>query len=424
MGKFLNLRPDNRLDEDLSSLYPKKDHTELWNSLPKETRQLYIDNTWFLVPDKFINLIYDFLEFKKQYGTDIEKRVYINMSSIEFLARLYKNRPLMFINGTYMSRTFKHTTQDWEDLGNVEGELDFKDYIGYDEIALGAFLSLSIYTPFLNEGHRKNYGQIQKHGVEEKGILVGQVGACFQRQFQLEYRFMVIHPKQNTIANGYGPNNNSVKGKYLQIWAKFYDVDYFPTFDEVSRIMNTSSTHKDFVKFYDLYFWKSLYYKRTMFNAKAFLDEAEYRAKTAEDNTKAFCNVVGLGLGCWKFIDGQKDITIQVYIDLLNSGNYSHIHELYFDWFNLVESEQDFFRSKNKSKIIVSFGYRSPNSALTHDSNTKLLLVTNWAWDSAAYIGNEYWDHVYGTSGDPAAALSSMAVYIAHPDNVKKVHVV
>jgi hypothetical protein len=41
-------------------------------------------------------LIQDFLDYKKKFGTDLEKKLYQNMSKIDFFKRLILNRPLAF----------------------------------------------------------------------------------------------------------------------------------------------------------------------------------------------------------------------------------------------------------------------------------------------------------------------------------------
>ena len=44
---------------------------------------------------------------------------------------------------------------------------------------------------------------------------------------------MVIDPKQNTPENGYGSvTGDGMKARLLSIWAKFYRISHFPTYEE------------------------------------------------------------------------------------------------------------------------------------------------------------------------------------------------
>jgi len=100
---------------------------------------------------------------------------------------------------------------------------------------LSALLSLSTPTHFINNGNRYNNNEPgDKDTYHPHGTLVGCVGARFERKGLMEDQLMRISIKC-TEDNGYGINANNAKSEYLKVWAKFYGIDYFPTFDEASN---------------------------------------------------------------------------------------------------------------------------------------------------------------------------------------------
>ncbi len=96
---------------------------------------------------------------------------------------------------------------------------------------------------------------------------------------------------------------------------------------------------------------------------------------------------------------------------MIKNLELQYISEVYFGWFNI--SGLDIKIPPKIGNIKINIGYREPLEPL-NDKN--LLLVSNWAWDPNSYIGNEYWNGRFGTSGDPAAACSSYVAFIGNPD--------
>jgi hypothetical protein len=402
--------------KDLSYKYPLKEHNEYFQTLPYKDN--YIENSWLLIPTKLLKLIKDFILFKKSFGSDIEKKFYENIEISTMVFRLFKNRPLSFVGGadSWVLKDQSDGFGKWETIGtNKEtSPLLLQDYMSYDEIELSSFLSISIFTPFINPGSRENSGRPESN-CQPNGIYIGQNGARFERHCKMEWRYMVIDPGQNTVENGYGPNNYGTKNtSYLSIWANFYEIPYFPLFSE-AETDTTGRYHKLNTGMYlDLLVYK----KRIKMNAEIFLKEANHRAKKI--NKKAFCHVVGLGLGAWKISsDTQTLITIESYLELIRDGAFEYVSDLYFAWFNIPKGSINIPAHLNGVQIHV--GHRNPADPL-NDPNK--LLVANWAWDPNSYIGNEYWCGQLRTSGDPAAACSSFIAYIGNPDlcNITEVH--
>ena len=140
----------------LTYKYPIPEHTGFYSSLPY--KNIYIENSWILVPTKLIGLIADFLLYKQSYGTKIEKRFYVGMDTAKMIKRMFKNRPLGFMNANdyWVLPDGTDGIGNWESIGsNKEGQLSLRDYMSYDELELSTFLSISIFTPFINKGSRK-----------------------------------------------------------------------------------------------------------------------------------------------------------------------------------------------------------------------------------------------------------------------------
>ena len=68
-----------------------------------------------------------------------------------------------------------------------------------------------------------------------QGIYVGSVGARFERPGLMEWAHMCVTAEQNTPENGYGlsARDDHSKTKLLRIWANFYGMSEFPSYDEV-----------------------------------------------------------------------------------------------------------------------------------------------------------------------------------------------
>ena len=386
----------------------------------------YMAGSWPIFPKKAIKLVEDFLNLKKSYGTNIEKGIYKKHSVMSFLNRLIKKRPLVFMGrGDYwMLKNGQNGTGGWDLIGSSgENQINrkMKNYLTYNEIEISSFLSFSIYTPFINTGSRRNLG-LPDNNHEKNGIYIVQCGARFEERSKMEWLYMVIDPGQNTRENGYGLNNNSLNSEYLKIWANFYQIDYFPTYDEVNSVINTNRQQKRFIKipaFRDMYFDTLVYKKRLKFNIEVFLKEANARAYVAGKN--AFCHVVGLGLGAWGLFPEQEDLTIESYIEVITEDlvSYKNISDIYFSWFSKSTIELP----EELHGIKLHRGTREPAEKL--NDNTKLL-VANSAGDPNSLIGNEWYENNLAGSGDPASASCSFIGYLGNSDinKFKKIYLV
>ena len=401
------------MNQEFRINYPIQEHTQLFNQLPY--KEIYIENTWLLIPKRIIKLLHDFIAFKNLHGSSVEKEVYHSMTEGQLIRRIFEKRAVTFVGSddSYTLRDGSRGIGHWEDVGTdyEGGKVILKDYLSYDEIELSAFVSLSCFTPFLNNGSRHNCGSVVQER-QPNGVYIGQIGTRFQKHNHMDYRFMMIDPDQNTRENGYGPDNTSIKGQFLSLWANFLGVNYFPTHDEAMQdpdkwLGRKPTASQSSIAHLNI----EVYRRRVGINAEVFLKEANDRAQKL--NKKAFCHAVGLGLGVWA-VDRklQQHITVEVHLDILNSSNYDHISHLYFAWFNDVADCDEISWPNQINGVQIHFGQREPAEPL-EDPN--LLLVANWAADANAFVGNEYWDGFLGSSGDPAAASCSFIAYFGNP---------
>ena len=132
------------------------------------------------------------------------------------LNRLLKKRPLVF-NGRENHWRLRLPYQNfitgnlyiagtglWETIGKDDEQepLTMKNYLTYNELELSSFLSLSVYTPFLNQCTWQNYSHHEEFR-EIEGVAIGQVGARFEDVGNMEWKYIIIDPNQNRKENGY-----------------------------------------------------------------------------------------------------------------------------------------------------------------------------------------------------------------------------
>ena len=377
-------------------------------------------------------LIENFLVFKKEQGSSVEQEVYGGMTTDSFVHRLVSKRPLAFYGGTdcYLLRDGKRASGGFDVIGSEREEAphSLREYLSYDEMQLSALLQMWTPTHFINNGSRNNRGAIGELGsYEDKGIYVAMVGARFEREGFMEYAHMIISRRQNTEEKGYGVNANSndPKVKQLRMWAEFYhsrigDVFTFPTYDEAMEIKAADGGNLRYEEFDE---WgrlldKVIYKERLKLAVEPFLTRANQMAQ--EKNQRAYLHVVGLGMGAWCIKEStQQAIMLEVYAEAIQELELPHISDLDFSWFGdwqaCGETGAGNTFASEKNVIKIHFSKRDPAAALIGDDKDKLL-IAQYAWDSNAYPGNEYWVGALNASGDPAAACCSMIPELQNPE--------
>ncbi len=414
---------------NLEYKYPIESHTKMFLD-PNLDYKKYMSQTKILLPPNFLELLNDFIINKQIHGTLCEKNIYENMVPDSLIKRLSTKKPLMFMGkgDFWYLKNGKKGLGNWNPESGTNNDLDLDNYLSYDEMELSALISLSISTPFINNGARNNCGRCGSPGsFEKEGIVIGQVGARFEEFNKMEWRYVIIDPIQNVSKNGYGPQDvgcetisekiyneddeklpGLIKKQYLKIFEKFYDEEYFITYNELQKRLFNEAYQNRYLQipgYINVYLDTHIYIKRIEIVAKIFLDECNERASKIK--LKAFCYVMGLGLGAWKITDIQKDLYIEAFMNIINKYDYEHISDIYFGYIRPFSEE---YKCKN---ISIKFGHRTMFEPLNDDSK---ILISNWAWDSNSYIGNEYWIHNLSTSMDPATACASFIAYIGNPD--------
>jgi hypothetical protein len=257
---------------------------------PQTYEKLLAENasgTYPILDGSVVDLIKDFLFFKVTESkspteTAFYQKLYPKLNNIssataidnetvqQFVSRLLTKRPLAFYGGG-------DTTKSRPGISCLQDRTSpTEEYISYDEMQISAFLQVSSPSLFINDGARDNKGLV-KDTVEfiPEGIIVGSVGARFERPELMEYQHMLITTQQNTPDKGYGAKAKADKEKKAKLahWAKFYGLEHFPSYEEASQ----SNDEKKYIKVKQGYLNVAVYKARMRKVIEAFLKEANSR---------------------------------------------------------------------------------------------------------------------------------------------------
>lgn len=360
---------------------------------------------------RLVQLLKDFVLIKT-HGTEHERKVYnSHFNEADLLHRMINFRPLTFWeeDDDYLLKCGTRGSGGFETIGTMHerAPLVLKDYQSYDEMALSALIGISCPTHFVNDGDR--YNEANPGDCVKSGISIALVGARFENRMQMESKYMLVRKTASTEARGYGADGVHEQTALQQIWAKFYDVTQFPSWQEV-----TEDTSGRFTKIDSTTYLDNLVYKRRMLiNAETFLIEAQIRA--AKAGKKACCHVVGHGMGVWQVSTDQAQIYADCFADALTRLHLPNIKKLYFAWFDCDTCGG----AKHGDKIgstTIGFGKRNPAARDGFVDEETDVLVTTYAYDSNSAPGNEYWDSELSASGDPAHICSTFLAHIQNPD--------
>ena len=415
--------PQNTRQPRLSALRTKQDIA------------LFANSTHPAVYSGVLGLMNEFIQHKRYSGNAHERQIYqhINQAS-DLVIRCLSKRPKCFY-GAYdnglRGRAGFPLPIDFVDPGAL-----LHNYINYDEMQISALIGVHGLTPFINAGSRRNRGiQTPDHQHAKEGLYSALVGARFEKSLHMELQHMVIGPVQNTAANGYGlhADGTSPRTELLRIWAMFYGLEYFPSFEEALAEMQMWPDKflpiLDGGKNLKALFYKDVYVKRMMYIFYPFLKEADAYARAC--NKRGLVRMTGIGLGVWSMQGLQKKQTLlfmqalQAAVQMDMFPNISRIDIVYwiwkdipdaFTWCSNIQGQNFQWLTQDGRRIeVVNIPDNiEPASPLPNEEDWAL--ATCYAWDSNSYPGNEYWDGELDASGDPAAACCSCIAELQNVD--------
>lgn len=283
---FKDVRPDsnNIFLEENKRQFPE---SEVFDHMKRTYRACH--GSALLLGDQFLKL--------KQSQRDV---VYSSLSLTDIFDRISTKRPICFYgkrdllmlrNGVLYNfppglapkpswgNDWRAWTKlsDWNDF--IEEHSEQRElYLSYDEMILSALTSVSSPTHFINSCLLKNGGELkyERQKYERQGIYMGLVGARFEKPNVMEHSLMMISMQQNSVDNGYGPDNPK-KPPIFELYEKFYSKSYFPIWTEVeaqrSGYMEISVKGEGY-KYLDVQMWL----RRIRITLELFLMECDYRA--------------------------------------------------------------------------------------------------------------------------------------------------
>eukprot|EP00188_Purpureofilum_apyrenoidigerum_P000419 Plantae.Rhodophyta-Purpureofilum_apyrenoidigerum.ctg1181.p1 GENE.Plantae.Rhodophyta-Purpureofilum_apyrenoidigerum.ctg1181~~Plantae.Rhodophyta-Purpureofilum_apyrenoidigerum.ctg1181.p1 ORF type:complete len:483 (+),score=56.92 Plantae.Rhodophyta-Purpureofilum_apyrenoidigerum.ctg1181:150-1598(+) len=376
-------------------------------ALSRDELRFFIESARPVMLGRVYTLLESFLALKVAEGSVVERRLYHGMSVPDLISRLFRKRvPVFFTDAdTWMLRNSKMGSDGFTNVGTdyETAPLTLNDVLSYDEMALSALMGLSSFTKFFNDGNRFNCGKADKVGsFEETGVIIGQVGARFERSNLMEWQHMIVTRSQNTRTNGYGGAfDGHQHSQLLQCWADLYRTSHLPLFEEAAASPERFERLDN-----NTYFDKHTYGERVKIWAHTLLAEANERAQTA--GKRAYVHVVGLGLGVWEIHYLQEKIFLTQFIATAESLSIQHVSDIDFSYCGPVQASR-----KLANGVLVHHSKRNPQKLL---HGTGRLLVANYAWDSNAWPGNEFYLNALSASGDPAAAACSMISELHNAD--------
>ncbi|ENN75744.1 hypothetical protein YQE_07704, partial [Dendroctonus ponderosae] len=379
--------------------------------IPIATLANNANSAYPILHETALPLFLHFLQHKKRFGSQVERKFYKNFTVEELIDRLLRKRAVVFYgrSDTFMLMDNMGSVGQWEVIGTSQERAPrtLENCLSYDEIKLAALLSVSSFSCFINNGARDNIGRysLNEDSVEPTGVIIGLIGPRFEKPLVMEHRDIIISREQNTHERGYGRFfAPTLQGLFLN----FYGEPCL-SYDELSNQLDDTKKYKKLSS--DKYFNNYAYEKRLSLSFDTLLVEANQRAK--EVNKMAFVHVVGIGLGVWRASRHQDAVFMKSFSQRIRflSSTLTNIANICFSYINhpcgkYADKQRVDIPNHPLGGIKIHIENRNPHDRLAGDDAGKLLVVS-YAWDGNALPGNEFWLGQLAASGDPAAAAST-----------------
>lgn len=383
--------------------------------------------THAIVKKEVIDLINSFIMFKSNNSKHKDLYKTFVGSPLNYINRLLTKRPISFLNATDNTRLSMQDNVSEDDPSNynyIEEKMSytsFYQYISYDEMVISALLGLCSPTFVINKGHRTNRAVLSADNTfVPRALYCGLVGARFEKPGAMEWKHIIIDEGFCNAEYGYGDthsinqyiNANQDKKEtvlnrhnLLKIWADFYNIRYFPTFDEIAKQDNDTSTQ--YIKLFDsrnkvAYFNADVYKKRLRSSIEPFLYNAD--AYGAMERKNVYAHVVGLGTGVWGAI-GSFEPVLQYYkdyygstkkmISILQVTAYAEYLNEKIDTLNNITDIDFSYWSTLKLDTMIDIFKKQPNlKVVANSSHSALFIKIKMFIQSMTHVFDVYLDRL------------------------------
>lgn len=362
------------------------------NVVRKEQIEKDAAGVQIVISKETLDLMANFLAYKKEFGTDTEKAVYAGIPNTDaFIDRLLVKRPLMFMtssDNTILRGAGNHSFNGhaaWKKVGtNAEGQIKMAEYLTYEEMELAALISVITPTYFINNGRRDNGGAVAPSPFPLHGYMIGSVGTRFEVPGLMEHKRMI----GSSIAA------LDLTNPINQLWESFYQTEGDAKWIDGGA---KGTLHK------------GRYYRRLERILEPVIIAACQTA--GAQGKKAIVSLVGLGLGVWSINKSeQRTVFNQVVADIIARRDLTCI-----DSFDMVYLSDEDGPVNVQDATGRSITLKYTHSPPVYRAQPGLILFSMYAWDGNSFPGNEYWGGHLTLTGDPAATCCSTISQLQNP---------
>ena len=429
------------------------------NSNTIDILESQINNCKILVPALIYEHMHMFLNEMKISGNTEEKHIYKNMTIEDFVIRCITKRYLSFYKlwnifkfrlKTQRETIDKKISKGWfENIINFPNRSDIpyyyfvkekwlENYLSYDEMLFSSYIGISTPTFFINDCDKNNLGINDTYHVN-KGIITSLVGTRFDEVLHFDSLFMTVtkHHKENM---GFGLGLG-VDWKY-DLWAKFYNKDFLPTFDQIAQ---ANDPRYYYVSGYDFFIDVVAYKKKLYLTYKMYIDDIILRymnhsqEKYLESYKPLYIVFKDINNKDWLVDENFQTYMLvftifDIIITYINNCKNNHLRILIKAIeFNNIKDVSSFFNQN----FINSIGHRPDFIPLQYYEMLEYIsfyikvtytdkpplrkeldeycVACNYAAGFVNLPGNEYWDNGLNFSDEASIACCSTITQLQNP---------